>query len=226
MERSLDGLPRSKWKWKEYLKTRCDQEWKIRWERWPCPFQGEAGACMVIFFGGWGDCDSERLIFLPADFKRWWRFCLACRLLPRLVYLSALIGFNFVLVLLFLSSYSFFLLKVKVKVAQSSLTLCNPMDYTVHGILQARILDWVAFHFSRGSSQPRDQTQVSCIAGGFFTSWTTREALLLIEVNASCAHLSSKVFHFEVKVGSLHWKLSCLFPVGNLEGGNLHWCGT
>ena len=47
----------------------------------------------------------------------------------------------------------------------------------VHGILQARILEWVAFPFSRGSSQPRDQTQVSWIAGGFFTSWATREAL-------------------------------------------------
>ena len=45
----------------------------------------------------------------------------------------------------------------------------RPMDYTVHGILQARILEWVAFHFSRGSSQPRDRTQVSHIAGGFFT---------------------------------------------------------
>ena len=43
-------------------------------------------------------------------------------------------------------------LKVKVKVAQSCLTLCDPMDYTVHGILQARILEWVAFPFSRGSS--------------------------------------------------------------------------
>ena len=50
------------------------------------------------------------------------------------------------------------------------------MDYTVHGILQARILKWVAFPFSKGSSQPRDQTQVSCIAGRFFTSWATREA--------------------------------------------------
>ena len=49
-------------------------------------------------------------------------------------------------------------------------TVCNPMDYTVHGILQARILEWVAFSFSRGSSQPRHQTQVSHIAGGFFTS--------------------------------------------------------
>ena len=54
--------------------------------------------------------------------------------------------------------------------------LRDPMDYTVHGILQARILEWVAFPFSRGSSQPRDWTQVSRITGGFFTSWTTREA--------------------------------------------------
>ena len=66
--------------------------------------------------------------------------------------------------------------KWKMKVAQSCLTFCDPMDYTVHGILQARILKWVAFHFSRGSSQPRDQMQVSHIAAGFFTSWATREA--------------------------------------------------
>ena len=59
---------------------------------------------------------------------------------------------------------------MKVKVAQSCQILCHPMDYTVYGILQARILEWVAFPFSRGSSQPRDQAQVSRIAGGFFTS--------------------------------------------------------
>ena len=47
---------------------------------------------------------------------------------------------------------------VKEKVAQLCLTLCDPMDYTVHGILEARILEWVAFSFSRGSSQPRDRT--------------------------------------------------------------------
>ena len=58
----------------------------------------------------------------------------------------------------------------------SCVRLCNSMDYTVRGILQARIPEWVAFPFSRGSSQPRDQTQVSCIAGGLFTSWATREA--------------------------------------------------
>ena len=64
--------------------------------------------------------------------------------------------------------------KVKVKVAQLCPTLCDPMDYRVHGILQARILQWVAFPFSRGSSQPRDWTQVSHIIGTFSTSWATR----------------------------------------------------
>ena len=65
---------------------------------------------------------------------------------------------------------------LKVKVAQSCPTLCDPMDYTVRGILQARILEWVAFPFSRGASQPSDWTQVSLIIGCFFTSWATREA--------------------------------------------------
>ena len=50
------------------------------------------------------------------------------------------------------------------------------MDYTVQGILRARILEWVAPPFSRGSSQPRDWTQVSHTAGGLFISWATREA--------------------------------------------------
>ena len=66
--------------------------------------------------------------------------------------------------------------KVRVKVTQSCLTLCDPLGCIVHGILQARILEWVAFPFSRGSSQARDQTQISRIAGGFFTSWATRKA--------------------------------------------------
>ena len=51
------------------------------------------------------------------------------------------------------------------------------MDYTVHGILQARILEWVAAPFSKGSSQPRDRTQVSHMAGRFFIIWATKEAL-------------------------------------------------
>ena len=57
-----------------------------------------------------------------------------------------------------------------VLVVQSCPTLCDPMDYTIHGILQARILEQVAFPISRGSSQPRDQTQVFHIVDGFFTS--------------------------------------------------------
>ena len=61
-------------------------------------------------------------------------------------------------------------------VAQSCAALCDLTDYTVHGILQARILEWVAFPFSRRSSQPRNWTQVSHIAGGFYTSWAIREA--------------------------------------------------
>ena len=67
-------------------------------------------------------------------------------------------------------SFSHLSSEVKVKVTQSCLTLSDPMDHTVHGILQAGILEWVAFPFSRGSSQPRDRIQVSCIADGLFTS--------------------------------------------------------
>ena len=69
----------------------------------------------------------------------------------------------------------------EVKVVQLCLTLCNPMDYTVHRILQARILKWVAFPFSSRSSQPRNRTRVSCIAGGSFTNWAIREAQWILE---------------------------------------------
>ena len=110
----------------------------------------------------------------------------------------------------------FQLWRSEVKISQLCPTLCNPVDYTVHEILQARILEWVAFplcrgifptqgsnpghcrwilyqlsrqgspgilewvaySFSSGTSQPRNRTGVSCIAGGFFTSWATREAHL------------------------------------------------
>ena len=68
------------------------------------------------------------------------------------------------------------------EVTQSCLTLCDPVDCSplgssVHGILQARILEWVAISFSRGSSQPRDRTRVSCIPGRRFTLCAAREAL-------------------------------------------------
>ena len=67
------------------------------------------------------------------------------------------------------------------EVTQLCLTVCDPIDgrlpgFSVHGIFQARVLEWVAVSFSRGSSQPRDWTQVSCIAGRCFTIWATREA--------------------------------------------------
>ena len=70
--------------------------------------------------------------------------------------------------------------KVKLFVAQLYPTLCDPMDYSqsgssVHGVLQA-LLEWVAILFSRGSSQPQDQTLVSSIAGRFFTVRATRKA--------------------------------------------------
>ena len=69
-------------------------------------------------------------------------------------------------------------------VAQSCPTVYDPMDCSppgssVHGILQAGILEWVAMPSARGSSQPRDGSQVSCIAGGFFTIWATRESLVI-----------------------------------------------
>ena len=63
-------------------------------------------------------------------------------------------------------------------VTQTCPTLCNPMDCSlpgssVHGILQARILEWILF--SSGSSKPRDRTQISYIAGGFFNTWEAQE---------------------------------------------------
>ena len=53
---------------------------------------------------------------------------------------------------------------------------CSPPGSSIYGILQVGILEWVAIPFSKGSSQPRDWTQVSCIGGGFFTIWAPREA--------------------------------------------------
>jgi len=81
---------------------------------------------------------------------------------------------------------------VRAKLLQSCLTLCDPMDYSlpgssVHGILQARILEWVAMPCSRGSSQPRDGTCVSvspALSGRFFTTSTTWETLLNVSQSA------------------------------------------
>ena len=65
--------------------------------------------------------------------------------------------------------------KKESEVAQSCPTLCNPMDSSVHVIFQARVLEWGAISFSRGSSQPSDWTLVSCFVGRHFTIWATRE---------------------------------------------------
>ena len=76
--------------------------------------------------------------------------------------------------LMFLKRLPFETMTEWVLLAQSCLTLCDTIDYnppgsSVHGILQARILEWVTISFSRGSSPPRDQTWISCFAGRFFT---------------------------------------------------------
>ena len=92
------------------------------------------------------------------------------------------IGFPFYLKISIISVYAFYskdtpnLYGWDTQVGRYKNVSRSPPGPSVHGILQARILEWVAFPFSSGSSQPRDWTQVSRIAGRFFTSWTTREA--------------------------------------------------
>ena len=89
----------------------------------------------------------------------------------------------------------------------------SPPGSSVRGIFQARILEWVAISFSRGSSQPRNQTQVSCIAGRFFTNWAMRELQLCctyIRIHAemctytyTCPHMSSQQLFWPLLVGCL-----------------------
>ena len=102
------------------------------------------------------------------------------------------------------------------EVAQSCPTLCDPMDcslpgYLVRGIYQARVLDWVAISFSRGSSQPRDQTRVSRTAGRCFTVWATRRHRLV---------LTSEI-HSIIVAGFIPWLKFCLLlwlSLGNFGG--------
>ena len=82
---------------------------------------------------------------------------------------------------------------LKVLVTQLCLTLCDPVDCSlpsssVHGILQARILEWIAFPFSSGSSWPKNRTGVSCIAGGFFTNWEESRTFLLAPPGGQHSH--------------------------------------
>ena len=92
------------------------------------------------------------------------------------------------------------------EVAQSCPTLCDPMDSSqpsssIYGIFQARVLEQVAISFSRGSSQPRDRTRVSCIVGRRFTVWATREGQAqscasLKQLKTICKHLDLRLKHY------------------------------
>ena len=104
--------------------------------------------------------------------------------------------------------------KVKIYVTQSCLTLCDPVDYSppgssVHGISQARILEWVAIPFSRGSSPPRDQTQISCLAGRFSTIWATREASVCVRVRVCVCLQGWKDWYEGVGRPWSSWVVSC-----------------
>ena len=108
---------------------------------------------------------------------------------------------------------------MKGKLAQSCPTLCDPMNCSspgsfVHGILQARILEWVAVPFSKGSSWPRGRTQVSGITGRSFTVWATPEAqdglnftLLFLSTEKEMAPHSS----------TLAWKIPWMEEPGGLQ---------
>ena len=118
---------------------------------------------------------SKSCYFLfPQISKKWWlwRHISAISIICLIQHTHLLWHFNI---------YALINFMFKVKVTQSCLTLCNPMDYTVHGILQA--MEWVAFPFSKGSSRPRNWTWVSCVVGRCFTIWATREAHSLWNLN-------------------------------------------
>ena len=112
-------------------------------------------------------------------------------------------------------------LKETVLVTHLCPTLWDSMDCSpgssVHGILQARILQWVAISFSRGSSQSRDrtQTQVSRTAGGFVTIWATRQAQSASEPSANCNHFAGRGSCLDVhacwQIGGSCWRLAWLW---------------
>ena len=104
---------------------------------------------------------------------------------------------------------------MKSEVAQSCPTLCDPMDCSlpgssVHGIFQAKILEWVAISLSRGSSRPRDRTQVSHIAGKRFNLCTTREAQLLRKVLIKCRECPS-ITITQIFVWIINWNAIIYF---------------
>ena len=109
------------------------------------------------------------------------RYCVVCfYLFLNNLLLTIFLSLN-ILSYLMCDNFIVFYYEVKWReVAQLCPSLCDPTDYSlpgssIRGIFQARILEWVAISFSRGSSQPRDWTPVSCIAGRLLTLWATRD---------------------------------------------------
>ena len=90
---------------------------------------------------------------------------------------------------------------------------CSPPGSSVHEIFQARILEWVAISFSRGSPQPRDWTQVSCTAGRFFTNWAAREALILHVCRCDSSEWTLKWMNEEWMNGLPHLSASCWLKI-------------
>ena len=88
---------------------------------------------------------------------------------------------------------------------------CSPPSLSVHGIFQERILEWVAIPFCRTSSLPMDQSQVSCIAGGFFTIWATREMAFMF----CCRHpgLETKILHYSIHYSIQYCKVHKSTPL-------------
>ena len=103
-------------------------------------------------------------------------------------------------------------------------TVCDPMDYSpptssLYGISQARILEWVAMPSSRGSSQPKDQSHVSCvscIAGGFFTHWVIREF----------KHSNKEIDSYQVKLEKIHCLIWVSLGKGNPQLFEQSYCST
>ena len=131
----------------------------------------------------------------------------------------------------FLSVSSSVVLESESKVAQSCPTLCNPMDCSlpdssIHGIFQARVLEWVAISFSRGSSWPSDWTRVSLIAGRRLTIWATRcktsaviclipfqSLVLLSRISLFQSTLLSLFSHSVMSTLATLWTVTCKAPL-------------
>ena len=90
---------------------------------------------------------------------------------------------------------------------------CSPPGFTVYEILQARIPEWVAIHFSRGSSQARNQTGVSCTAGRLFTIWTTRKVHISVDQHQNQKIDNDTVFYRLNTLSSFHQCLHALICV-------------